>query len=148
MAEWWHELDCIRCGYSLRGLQKQGRCPECGLDVHESLVARERKRRERYARRERTIVLAWIVGTYIALNIVSVIASEVELFDKMLVLLVFGLAAPVVAVMSLTIAQFSAYLRPRRAPLFTWLAFCVALVCIVVAAYVNLRLLGRLFAGI
>ena len=28
---------CHRCGYNLRGLEVEGRCPECGLAVRESL---------------------------------------------------------------------------------------------------------------
>ncbi len=30
-------MSCIRCTYSLRGLDARGRCPECGLPVGESL---------------------------------------------------------------------------------------------------------------
>lgn len=33
-----HDLPCVRCGYNLRGLSPDGRCPECGADVCASLV--------------------------------------------------------------------------------------------------------------
>ncbi|MEZ6235222.1 MAG: hypothetical protein R3B68_13620 [Phycisphaerales bacterium] len=32
------ELPCRRCGYSLRGLERDGVCPECGAPVHVSLM--------------------------------------------------------------------------------------------------------------
>lgn len=32
-------LYCRRCGYDLRGLQADGRCPECGLDIWSSVLS-------------------------------------------------------------------------------------------------------------
>jgi len=32
------DVPCRRCGYNLRGLKPDGRCPECGTDVRVSLV--------------------------------------------------------------------------------------------------------------
>jgi hypothetical protein len=32
------ELCCVRCGYSLRGLPVEGKCPECGGEVRRSLM--------------------------------------------------------------------------------------------------------------
>jgi hypothetical protein len=32
-------LHCRRCGYNLRGLRMGGQCPECGLDVWETVIA-------------------------------------------------------------------------------------------------------------
>jgi hypothetical protein len=32
-------LHCRRCGYNLRGLRLGGQCPECGLDVWETVIA-------------------------------------------------------------------------------------------------------------
>ncbi len=29
---------CHYCGYSLKGLEKQGKCPECGVQVHAARV--------------------------------------------------------------------------------------------------------------
>lgn len=34
------DLPCIRCGYDIRGLHADGHCPECGLDLIESIAAR------------------------------------------------------------------------------------------------------------
>jgi len=31
------DMACVQCGYNLRGLEPQGRCPECGSPVGESL---------------------------------------------------------------------------------------------------------------
>jgi hypothetical protein len=39
-----HELTCARCGYLLRGLEGIGRCPECGLEIDQSLAARDLSR--------------------------------------------------------------------------------------------------------
>ena len=34
-----HELHCRKCGYDLRGLTANGRCPECGIEIWESVIA-------------------------------------------------------------------------------------------------------------
>jgi hypothetical protein len=34
-----HDLSCARCGYNLRGLAPSTRCPECALDVKDSVEA-------------------------------------------------------------------------------------------------------------
>jgi hypothetical protein len=34
-----HPTRCVRCGYDLRGHDANGRCPECGLRAHWSLLA-------------------------------------------------------------------------------------------------------------
>ena len=34
------DLPCLRCKYDVRGLHADGRCPECGLDVIESIAAK------------------------------------------------------------------------------------------------------------
>ena len=31
------DTECIHCGYNLRGLTNEGRCPECGSPVDDSL---------------------------------------------------------------------------------------------------------------
>lgn len=36
------DIPCIRCGYNLHGLKPTGRCPECGLAMTPSLLARLR----------------------------------------------------------------------------------------------------------
>ena len=38
------DVPCVGCGYNLRGLDPSGRCPECGMSLHISIV-RHRKRR-------------------------------------------------------------------------------------------------------
>ncbi|QQE12272.1 hypothetical protein JD969_02015 [Planctomycetota bacterium] len=30
------EVTCFTCGYDLRGIEREGRCPECGFDVEKS----------------------------------------------------------------------------------------------------------------
>ena len=42
---------CFDCGYDLRGLPLDGRCPECGLPAEES------------ARRRETLRLLWVAAT-------------------------------------------------------------------------------------
>jgi uncharacterized repeat protein (TIGR04138 family) len=32
------DLPCVECGYNLRGLASDGRCPECGADVADSIA--------------------------------------------------------------------------------------------------------------
>jgi hypothetical protein len=34
------DVPCGRCSYNLRGLSRTGRCPECGMQVAESIRAR------------------------------------------------------------------------------------------------------------
>jgi hypothetical protein len=38
-------LACSRCGYRLRGIASESRCPECGQEVAETLAANERYRK-------------------------------------------------------------------------------------------------------
>jgi len=35
------DISCLNCGYNLRGLKPQSRCPECGLNVGDSLARHE-----------------------------------------------------------------------------------------------------------
>jgi hypothetical protein len=42
-------LVCSRCGYRLRGIDPEGRCPECGQDVAETLAANDRYRQRLFA---------------------------------------------------------------------------------------------------
>jgi hypothetical protein len=42
-------LACSRCGYRLRGIAPESRCPECGQDVAETLAANERYRKRLFA---------------------------------------------------------------------------------------------------
>jgi len=32
-----HDVECIKCGYNLRGLNRSGRCPECGTEISPSM---------------------------------------------------------------------------------------------------------------
>jgi DNA-directed RNA polymerase subunit RPC12/RpoP len=34
------DIKCFGCGYNLRGLERTGRCPECGTRIIEALRAR------------------------------------------------------------------------------------------------------------
>lgn len=43
-----HDIDCIKCGYNLRGLAMSGTCPECGAPV--VLSADPNRRAERHLR--------------------------------------------------------------------------------------------------
>ncbi len=36
-----NELICLACGYDLRGLDRAGGCPECGLSIQHTVVARQ-----------------------------------------------------------------------------------------------------------
>ena len=60
-------LHCDRCGYDLRGTPPEGRCPECGRPVAESIRAAARPALLRYADplRLRWVVLgAWLLVGY------------------------------------------------------------------------------------
>lgn len=39
------DVPCVGCGYDLRGLIAPGRCPECGLSLHISIVRHRNRRR-------------------------------------------------------------------------------------------------------
>ncbi len=62
---------CVDCGYNLRGLKRDGRCPECGVEVAASLVGHElhaaslpwlRTVRRGFVELRAAIVLALLVG--------------------------------------------------------------------------------------
>ena len=39
------DVPCVGCGYNLRGLEASGRCPECGMSLHISIVRHRNRRR-------------------------------------------------------------------------------------------------------
>ncbi|MGA2498034.1 MAG: hypothetical protein ABSH20_09845 [Tepidisphaeraceae bacterium] len=41
------DIVCVRCGYSLRGMQAEGNCPECGLGIARSLALGRQLRESR-----------------------------------------------------------------------------------------------------
>ncbi|MDY7109900.1 MAG: hypothetical protein SYC29_14810 [Planctomycetota bacterium] len=59
-------LYCRQCGYNLRGLRLGGQCPECGLDVWETVVATVDPAASRLPRlndpRGVGLALVWLVG--------------------------------------------------------------------------------------
>jgi len=42
------ELKCISCRYSLKGLRSVGKCPECGLDVLQSIAGQGNRKLHEY----------------------------------------------------------------------------------------------------
>ena len=63
------DTDCIHCGYNLRGLGDDGRCPECGDAVAATLAAERRRGAPadtRWLKRMREAgwctVIAWIIS--------------------------------------------------------------------------------------
>ena len=74
------ELRCVGCGYLLRGLDVDARCPECGQTVRNAIAAQtlaswpsEWLRRLRFALRLLTIgiVIGWLVVFWFTLTDLS-----------------------------------------------------------------------------
>ncbi len=75
-----HDLPCLHCGYNLRGMAADKRCPECGMEVGRSL----RGDQLRYSdpRWVRTIarganLIMWSVIAFVAMILLGIVVSLV-----------------------------------------------------------------------
>jgi hypothetical protein len=78
-------LRCVKCKYNLRGMDRQGRCPECGESVSNS---RRDKRLKRWKRRrhKRSIKLEaaskrWLKGQLEATTLMAIAAMMVAIYS-------------------------------------------------------------------
>lgn len=60
-------LRCAQCRYALEGLRLEGRCPECGLDIPESIVWWDRRRLRPLIRGGRAYVNTIFAGSLLLL---------------------------------------------------------------------------------
>jgi hypothetical protein len=61
-----HDVRCHACGYNLRGLSSQGRCPECGAGVAESLNGAELLASQRWQAQVRSGANQFLVATVLS----------------------------------------------------------------------------------
>jgi len=138
------DLRCDRCGYRLRGLQPDGRCPECSLAIAATVEALRAKREARQSGlRPRYGVLILLLIGYALANILCVwLVAEgaIRAFDG--VLWFFTLTGPILGVVLLLAYQAFAGARRLRwflvPPLVATLAF---------AGYLNFQVLCACWAA-
>ena len=54
------DMMCLSCGYNLRGLTHKGNCPECGLEIERTIIARQGMTKRELAALAFRITALWI----------------------------------------------------------------------------------------
>ena len=135
---------CDQCGYSLQGLDKHGRCPECGRLIEWSIIAQNERRREESTRTWRDSRLTMGIAAFLLLSILLVVLSAAHLMRWDVLLGYSLLVAPVIAI-ALAIVQFGNMRGRLRGPCFGWIAFAAMESAVLASALIAIGLANRIF---
>ena len=128
------DVRCDRCGYRLRGLQPDGRCPECGLAVAATVEALRAKREARQSGlRPRYGVLILLLAGYAMANILCVLmTAEGIIHPPDGVLWFFTLPGPILGAVLLLAYQVFAGARRLR-----WFVLPLVIAALGLAGYLS-----------
>jgi DNA-directed RNA polymerase subunit RPC12/RpoP len=139
------DVRCDRCGYRLRGLRPDGRCPECGLAIRASIEARKpRRRAPESGLKPPYFVLIMLLAGYALANLLSIALVWQEIVHPPeAALWFFTLPAPALGIVVLL--SYQAFAGSRR---FNWLVVPAVLAAMILAAYLSLLTLGWAYQGV
>lgn len=142
------DLPCIRCRYSLRGMDARGLCPECALPIPESLdpfrLVLADRRWLASAVRATLLLLAGPPAYLVLVFAVLFLSAFQNLVDPPILLpTALGVMAPVVLLLLVTLATRPDRLAGPTAHVGRWLAIGASLVMIAVCSTAPLWLFVR-----
>lgn len=132
------DLRCDRCGYRLRGLQPDGRCPECGLAIRASIEVRKpRQRAPESGLKPQYFVLIMLLAGYALANILCVLmTAEGIIHTPDGVLWFFTLTGPILG--AVLLLAYQVFAGARR---FRWFVLPLVIAALGLAGYLNFLVL-------